>query len=96
MSASGFVAFERLAVLGLGLLGGSTALAARSRGVARETLGYARRRGPLEAAVAAGTIDRCGDLAEVEQGLDLIVNPLAQQEYVAVTRRAAAREAEKA
>lgn len=36
------------------------------------------------------------DLAEVEQGLDLIVNPLAQQEYVAVTRRAAAREAEKA
>ena len=84
MSASGFVAFERLAVLGLGLLGGSTALAARSRGVARETLGYARRRGPLEAAVAAGTIDRCGGLAEVVAGADLVVlgTPISAMERV--------------
>lgn len=84
MSASGFVAFERLAVLGLGLLGGSTARAARSRGVARETLGYARRRGPLETAVAAGTIDRFGDLAEVVGGADLVVlgTPIAAMERV--------------
>lgn len=65
--------FERLAVLGLGLLGGSVAVAARRRGVAGEVLGYARRRGPLEAAVEAGVIDGFGDLAEVVSGADLVV-----------------------
>jgi prephenate dehydrogenase len=84
LSAPDFVPFERLAVLGLGLLGGSTALAARSRGVARQTLGYARRRAPLEAAVAAGTIDRCGDLAAVVRGADLVIlgTPIAAMERV--------------
>jgi prephenate dehydrogenase len=66
-------AFERLAVLGLGLLGGSTALAARRRGVVGETRGYARRRGPLEAALAAGVIDGFGELEEVLAGADLVV-----------------------
>lgn len=41
-------------------------------------------------------LEKQRDLAEVDQGLDLIVNPLAQQELVKVTRRAAAREKEKA
>ena len=34
--------FERLAILGLGLLGGSVAKAARERGLAREVVGAAR------------------------------------------------------
>ena len=68
-----FEPFRRMAVLGLGLLGGSTALAARQRGAVCETLGYARRRAPLEAAVAAGVIDGFGELAEVLSGADLVV-----------------------
>ena len=65
--------FERMAVLGLGLLGGSTALAARQRGAVREVRGYARRRGPLEAARAAGVIDDFGELSEVVADADLVV-----------------------
>lgn len=73
MSGRAVQRFERLAVLGLGLLGGSVAVAARRRGLAGEVLGYARRRGPLEAAVEAGVIDGFGDLAEVVSGADLVV-----------------------
>ena len=40
--------FGRVAVLGLGLLGGSVALAARSRGVAEVVAGAARRAEVLE------------------------------------------------
>jgi cyclohexadieny/prephenate dehydrogenase len=52
-----FPPFERLAVLGLGLLGGSVALAARRAGAALAIVGSARRRGPLERALAAGVVD---------------------------------------
>lgn len=81
MSAGGF---ERMAVLGLGLLGGSTALAARRRGVVAEVRGHARRPGPLEAACAAGVIDAAGTLEEVVTGADLIVlgTPIAAMERV--------------
>ena len=50
---------ERVAVVGLGLLGGSVALAARARGVAREVVGAtrsARRARPRRC--AAGAVDR--------------------------------------
>ena len=79
-----FVPFERLAVLGLGLLGGSTALAARERGAVREALGHARRPGPLAAAEAAGVIDGHGTLAEVVSRADLVVlgTPVAAMERV--------------
>ena len=62
-----------MVVLGLGLLGGSTALAARQRGVVSEVLGYARRRGPLEGALDAGVIDGFGTLPEVVGEADLVV-----------------------
>lgn len=73
MSRASSHVFERMAVLGLGLLGGSTALAARRRGVVREVRGYARRRGPLVAARAAGVIDEFGELSEVVADADLIL-----------------------
>ncbi|MDE0885155.1 MAG: prephenate dehydrogenase [Myxococcota bacterium] len=65
--------FERIAVLGLGLLGGSVAAAARQRGVARHAVGYARRRGPLEWALASGLIDEVADLETAVSGADLVV-----------------------
>ena len=49
--------FEKLAVVGLGLLGGSVAAAAKERGLARQVVGAARRRGPLERALEAGIVD---------------------------------------
>ena len=65
--------FEKLAVLGLGLLGGSVAAAARQRGLAREIVGAARRTGPLERARAAGIVDSVASPLEAVVGADLVV-----------------------
>ena len=66
--------FDRVSVLGLGLLGGSVAWAARSRGVAREVVGCGRRVEPLRDAQARGLIDRFSvDAAEAVAGADLVV-----------------------
>ncbi len=65
--------FERLAVLGLGLLGGSVAAAAKERGLAREVIGAARRSAPLERALAAGIVDAVARPAEAVVGADFVV-----------------------
>jgi prephenate dehydrogenase len=65
--------FERLAVLGLGLLGGSVAAAAKRRGLAREVVGAARRRAPLDRALAAGIVDAVASPAEAVVGADFVV-----------------------
>jgi prephenate dehydrogenase len=64
----------RLAVVGVGLLGGSVAKAARARGRAREIVGIGRDEGRLEAALRDGTLDRITtDLAAGLRGADLVV-----------------------
>ena len=65
--------FERLAVLGLGLLGGSVAAAAKQRGLAREVVGAARRSAPLERALAAGLVDSVATPEQAVRGADLVV-----------------------
>lgn len=65
--------FDKLAVIGLGLLGGSVALAARRAGLARRIVAAGRRRAPLERALAAGMVDEIGDLPDVVRGADLVV-----------------------
>ncbi len=46
-----------LAIVGVGLLGGSVALAAKARGIADRVIGIGRNPDRLQAAVAAGVID---------------------------------------
>ena len=70
---SGHPPFDRLAVLGLGLLGGSVAAAAKERGLAREVVGAARRPAPLERALAAGIVDVVAKPAEAVVGADFVV-----------------------
>lgn len=66
--------FQRIAVLGLGLLGGSLAAAARARGLAGEVVGQGRRADPLARARARGLVDRVTrDPAEAVAGADLVV-----------------------
>ena len=65
--------FERVAILGLGLLGGSVALAARRADVAGTIVGAGRRRAPLEAALARGLVDEIGDVQSAVSGADLVV-----------------------
>jgi prephenate dehydrogenase len=65
---------ERLAVVGVGLLGGSVALAARAGGVAREIDGVGRSRERLEGPLRAGLVDRVSvDVAEGVAGADCVV-----------------------
>lgn len=69
-----FDPFQRLAVLGLGLLGGSVAWAARKRGLAREVVGHGRREAPLRDAIERGLVDRAEvDPAAAVDGADLVV-----------------------
>ncbi len=65
--------FERVAVLGLGLLGGSVAWAARARGVARQVAGATRRRDVLDAALRCGAVDTAGSYEAAVRGADLVV-----------------------
>lgn len=64
----------RLVVVGVGLLGGSVALAARASGVAREIVGVGRDRQRLEGPLRAGLVDRIAtDLAAGVDGADCVV-----------------------
>jgi prephenate dehydrogenase len=67
------VHFRRIAVLGLGLLGGSVARAARERGLADRVVGAARRPGPLEAALRDGVVDETASAQDAVRGADLVV-----------------------
>jgi len=65
--------FQRVAVLGVGLIGGSVAAAARARGVAAELVGYAPGDDARDAQ-ALGLIDSAAsDAASAARGADLIV-----------------------
>jgi len=63
----------RLAVVGLGLLGGSVARAARARGVAGQVVATGRHPEALRAAVDRGVVDAVVPLEEVGRGADLVV-----------------------
>jgi prephenate dehydrogenase len=65
---------RRLAVVGVGLLGGSVAKAARARGIAREVIGIGRDLARLRAAVDDGALDRATtDLADGLREADFVV-----------------------
>lgn len=65
---------ERLAILGVGLIGGSLALALRRAGYCREIVGGGRREAPLRRAVELGVIDRYAlDPAAAVEGADVVV-----------------------
>jgi prephenate dehydrogenase len=65
---------QRLAVVGVGLLGGSLALAARAQGLAREIVGVGRDRARLEAPLRDGAVDRVTtDLAAGVRDADVVV-----------------------
>ena len=65
---------RRLAIVGVGLLGGSVAKAARARGIASEIVGVGRDAARLEAARRDGALDRVTtDLADGVREADVVV-----------------------
>jgi len=65
---------KKVAVLGVGLLGGSVALCLKRRKLARQVAGHFRNPKKIRPAVRAGIIDRgTTDLAEAVAGADVVV-----------------------
>lgn len=65
--------FQKVAILGGGLLGGSLALALQRRVAGASLSLWARRAGTVETAKARGITGAIGDLAEAVEGADLVV-----------------------
>jgi cyclohexadieny/prephenate dehydrogenase len=66
--------FDRIAIIGVGLIGGSIGMAVKARGVARKIIGIDRDSKSLSRAIDCGAIDTGTlDLAGGVQGADLVV-----------------------
>jgi len=66
--------FQRISILGVGLLGGSIGLAAKSSLNGCLITGYGHRPTTLRLALEVGAIDRaCSDLAQAVQDADLVI-----------------------
>ena len=65
--------FERMVVVGLGLLGGSVAAAAKQRGAVGCVVGATRRAEVRRAALANGVCDEVAEFEEAVLGADLLV-----------------------
>lgn len=71
---------ERLVVVGVGLIGGSFALALKQRGLVRRVIGVGRSQANLDAARALGVIDEAASLQDAMVGADfvLLATPVGQ------------------
>jgi prephenate dehydrogenase len=65
--------FRRISVVGLGLLGGSVALAARARGIADEVVGAGRSRASVDAALRSGAFSAVEVGPDAVRGAELVV-----------------------
>ena len=78
------VPIGRLVVVGVGLIGGSCALALRATGAVREVVGVGRTRANLDEALSRGIVDRARALDEAwdeelrEADVVLVATPVAQ------------------
>jgi cyclohexadieny/prephenate dehydrogenase len=66
--------FDKIALIGIGLIGGSIALAARRAGLAGEIVAATRRAGTAAIANKLKLVDHCGiDLAAACEGADMVI-----------------------
>ncbi|HTB21141.1 MAG TPA: prephenate dehydrogenase/arogenate dehydrogenase family protein [bacterium] len=65
--------YARVVIAGLGLLGGSLALALKKRGMASRVVAWGRDAAGLRAAVRAGLVDEASTEAACAKGADLVV-----------------------
>jgi prephenate dehydrogenase len=66
--------FGRIAILGLGLIGGSLAKALKEKNAVREVVGWGHRAPSLQTGVQLGVIDRYSlDLADAVKGAEVVV-----------------------
>jgi len=80
------VQFQKITIIGVGLLGGSIGLAARRRKLAGEVAGFVRRKSSLKDCEKAGAVDYATtDLLAAVSNSDLVIicTPLAQMRSLA-------------
>ena len=66
--------FNRLVIVGVGLIGGSLGLAARAQGLVSEVIGFGRTEANLKIALERGILDSYTfDPAEAARGADLLL-----------------------
>ena len=66
--------FDRVAIIGVGLLGGSVGLTLKARGMCGKVIGLGRSPASVEAGLEMGAIDEAADeLVEAAAGADLVV-----------------------
>jgi len=82
--------FNRVTIIGLGLIGGSVGLAVRRRRLAREVVGFSRHPATLRRAKARGAIDvGTTDWREAVRESDLVILATPVETIVPFARRAA-------
>lgn len=83
--------FNKITIIGVGLIGGSIGLAIRKRRLAKEVIGVFRRRSTLRRAMKRRAVDRgVMDIADGVRGADLIIIATPVHSIPALTREAAA------
>lgn len=78
-------AFKKIVIFGVGLIGGSFALALRKAGVVGEVVGFGRSQATLDEAKRLGILDRIGsDVAREVSDADLVLlaTPVAQMSAI--------------
>ncbi|NQU08089.1 MAG: prephenate dehydrogenase [Candidatus Abyssubacteria bacterium] len=66
--------FDKVAIIGVGLLGGSVGLTLKARGMCGKVIGLGRSPASVEAGLEMGAIDEAaGELVEAAAGADLVV-----------------------
>lgn len=82
------ILIPRLAIIGVGLIGGSLALALKEAGAVGEVVGYGRGKPNLEKALELGVIDRYSrDPVEAVTGADVVFLATPVQTLADVTRQ---------
>lgn len=72
--------FQKVAIVGVGLIGGSLAAALKTQGLSAHVVGIGRHQSTLDEALALGLIDSASTLPSAVEGCDLVVlcAPVAQ------------------
>jgi prephenate dehydrogenase len=86
--------WEKIALIGVGLLGGSLGLACRQRKLAGRVEGFVRRSATIKECESCGAVDRATrDLASAVKDADLVIfcTPLAQMRELAAQMRSSLR-----
>lgn len=78
------VKFKRLVIIGVGLIGGSFALALKRAGIVGEVIGVDRNRAALDDAIRLKVIDAAANISDALEGADLVLLAVPVRQMAAI------------